>query len=547
MRSRTMSFLLVLFFTAPALLIYAQGNGTAGTTTASSANATRDEVDQLRQEVAAQRQTIEQLKTIVQQLAATRSQDKMAGARVVDAVLVQPATAGEPAQAAASDQKPAEKAEKKEATIQQLPGTELKWSIGGGVVQVYGHADVSLDYVDNGLANRIGAVGNNGWLTQISSNLSNFGVRGSRKLVRNLTGVFQVETEVAFSSTPGPTSDAQVKQGLGSRDTFVGLQGDWGAAKFGKEDAPYKRTVSKMDPFLNSIGDNRSIMGNSGGDNRAEFKTRIPHALWYESPTHKGFWASILFSPGQNRASDNIILARAEPNCSGGNDEPCNDGSWGNVLSAAVTYTHGPLYVITGYEHHSKVNRTGDEGGSAVDGIPPPGSVGIADESAFEAGAQYAIKPSRTTFNFLYEKLKRYAPAVPAFNERSRPNATWLAVTQGITPNDDLSFGWAHAGRTAGDPGGQFNQPGPPPPSFAGIAGPIDNEANLFDAGLKHRFPDKRTTVYFVFAQQKNHQGAHYDLGAAGHGAVVDRQDAAGHSFTGLTHKGVSVGATYDF
>jgi len=315
------------------------------------------------------------------------------------------------------------------------------------------------------------------------------------------------------------------------------LQGNWGAVKFGKEDAPYKRSVARMDPFINSIGDSRSIMGNSGGDNRAEFKARVPHAVWYESPKIKDFNASVLFSPGQNRSIDNSILARAEPNCTGGNDPTCNDGGFGNLLSAALTYTNGPLYVIAAYEHHAKVNRTGDEVADFFGTIP---SVGIADESAFEVGAQYAFKPTRTTVNFLYENLKRYAPAVAAF---TRPLGTWLSVVQQITPTDDLNFGWAHAGRTPGDPGGQINQPG----TLINKAGPIDNRSNLIDVGFKHHFSDKRTTVYFVFAQQMNHQGAHYDLGANGHGAVVDRQDAAGNSFTGLTHQGVSVGLIYDF
>jgi predicted porin len=520
--------LLVPFFVAPVVLAQAPGNKPADDgTRAVSSSATKQEVEQLRQEVA-------ELKAAIQRLLLVNQQGTTAP-RLVEVSAVQPGTSVGRAQAAAAAP----------STNQQQPAKELKFSVGGGEVQVYGHADVSLDYVDNGLANRIGAVGNNGWLTQLSSNLSNFGVRGSRKLVPHLNGVFQIETEVAFSSTPGPTSDAQVKQGLGSRDTYVGLQGDWGAVKFGKEDAPYKRTVSRLDPFLNSIGDNRSIMGNSGGDNRAEFKTRLPHSVWYETPTTNGFWASLLFSPGQNRTFDNTILSRAEPNCSGGNDPICTDGAWGNVLSAAITYTRGPLYAITAYEHHSKVNRTGDEGGSAVAGVPPPGSVGIADESAWEAGVQYKVKQTRTTANFLYEKLKRYAPAVPAFNERSRPNATWLALVQQITSTDDLNIGWAHAGKTPGDPGGTINQPG----CCVNLAGPIDNRSNLFDIGVKHHFPDKRTTAYFVFAQQKNHRGAHYDLGAAGHGAVVDDKDGASppNTFTGTRIRGVSVGLTYDF
>jgi len=521
--------LLVPFFVAPVLLAQAPGDKPADDgTRAASSSATKQEVEQLRQEVA-------ELKAAIQRLLLVNQQGTTAP-RLVEVSAVQPGTSVGPAQAATA-------AAPKD---QQKPPTELKFPVGGGEVQVYGHADVSFDYVDNGLANRFGAVGNNGWLAQASSNLSYFGVRGSRKLTSYLTGIFQIETEVAFTATPGPTSDAQVKQGLGSRDTYVGVRGDWGAIKIGKEDAPYKRSTARMDPFINSIGDSRSIMGNSGGDNRSEFNTRQSHAVWYETPTHKGLFASVLWSPGQNRAVDNSIIARAEPICSGGNNPPpaCNDGAWGNVLSAVLTYTHGPLYAFTAYEHHAKVNRTGDELASIADPtIPPAGSVGIADESAFEAGVQYEFKPTRTTASFLYENLKRYAPAVPAFNERSRPNATWLAITQKMTPADDLNFGWAYAGKTPGDPGGQINQPG----TLIGLAGPIDNKSNLIDVGYKHHFLEKRMSAYFVFATQLNHQGAHYDLGANGHGAVVDRQDAAGNSFTGLTHKGASVGLTYDF
>jgi len=514
-------FPLVLFFVVPGPLAHAQGGESAPTA------ATKEEVEKLRREVA-------ELRAMIQRLVEANQQQTAGVPRLVQVSAVQPVAAANPREIAQGDKQAGQKKEQP---------TELKFSVGGGEVQLYGHADVSFDYVDNGLANRVGAVGNNGWLSQLSSNLSNFGIRGSRRLTPYLTGVFQIETEVSFSATPGPSTDAQVKQGVGSRDTYVGVQGDWGAVKYGKEDAPYKRSVARMDPFINSIGDNRSIMGNSGGDNRAEFKTRVPHALWYESPKIKGFNASVLWSPGQNRATDNSIKARAEPNCTGGNDPPCNDGGFGNVLSTVVSYTNGPLYLIAAYEHHAKVNRTGDEGGSAVPGIPPPGSVGIADESAFEAGAQYAFKPTHTTVSFLYEKLKRYAPAAPAFNERSRPNATWLAFVQKITSTDDFNFGWAHAGKTPGDPGGQFNQPG----CCVNLAGPIDNRSNLIDIGYKHHFSDKRTTAYFVFAQQMNHQGAHYDLGANGHGAVVYRQDAVGNSFTGLTHRGGSVGLTYDF
>src|SRR3989475_600105 len=319
--------LLALFFVAPLLLAQVRGDKPAddGARVAPT-SATKQEVEQLRQEVA-------ELKAVIQRLLLVNQQGT-AAPRLVQVSAVRPETSADPAQAATAAP----------SKTQEKPATELKFSVGGGEVQLYGHADVSFDYVDNGLANRFGAVGNNGWLAQLSSNLSNFGIRGSRRLIPNLTGVFQIETEVNFSATPGPTSDAQVKQGVGSRDTYVGVQGDWGAIKFGKEDAPYKRTVARMDPFINSIGDSRSIMGNSGGDNRAEFKTRVPHALWYESPKIKGFNASVLFSPGQNRATDNTITARAEPNCTGGDDPTCKDGAFSNNLRGAGALTNAPAH-----------------------------------------------------------------------------------------------------------------------------------------------------------------------------------------------------------
>jgi predicted porin len=435
-----------------------------------------------------------------------------------------------------------EVAEKERPFIRMKPNAGFTFEVGKGEVQIYGHADLSVDEVDNGLKNRFGAQGKNGWLLQEASNLSYFGIRGNRPLTPGITGLFQFETEVAYVNTPGPTSDAQIKQGLGSRNSFVGLEGAFGAVKLGKSDAPYKTSTSRMDPFSSSVGDYNSILGNSGGDNRAEFDTRLSHAIWYESPRFSGLNFNLLFSPGQNRADDNSILARGEPNCTGGNQPPCGDGAFGDAWSTSLTYTQGPLYAIIAYEHHSKVNRTGDEGGSVIPGIPPPGAVGVADESAFKVGAQYQFKQTGTTINAIYERLHRNAPD-DNFNERTRHTATWLALTQKITPVDDFNIGWAHAGRTLGDPGAAINSTD----SLANFAGPIDNQSNMYAIGYKHHFADNRTTWYAVFAEQKNHPGAHYDLGASGHCNVVDCHDAAGQCFAGAVLKAISVGITYDF
>ena len=99
-------------------------------------------------------------------------------------------------------------------------------------------------------------------------------------------------------------------------------------------------------------GDYAVIMGNSGGDNRVEFGTRISHAIWYESPKFGGgFQFNVMFAPGQNRANDSDNLASGESDCAGGNDPTsganplanCSDGAFSNVVSANLSYTNGPL------------------------------------------------------------------------------------------------------------------------------------------------------------------------------------------------------------
>jgi predicted porin len=590
MRSLRMFFALLVVFMVPGSLAHAQGTEPASKTDGpTSLSATREEVNQLRSEVAAQRQTIEELKALVEKLANQSARDAAtpvaADSQATGGVHLLNATLVETAEQAAKDEKLAEKKPEKAP-----PSNLLEWTAGGTKVQMYGHADLSYDYVDNGItaAMEAGVVpgfnppnsplrANNGWLGQVSSNLSYFGIRGSHKINDYLTGVFQFETEVSYSATPGATSDNQCKYCLGSRDSFVGVRGSWGAVKIGKEDAPYKKAIVPLDPFYNTLGDHRSIMGNSGGDNRAEFETRISHAVWYESPTWQGLSASVLFAPGQNRSADNGAYPRAEPICAGGNGafvisnqnranlaeavdhgdiNPCNDGAWGNVLSTAITYKSHGFYGFGAYEHHTDVTRTGD-------------LVGVADEAAWRFGLSYTLEKTGTTGSFVYEGLKRYAANTisavdqqpvkfPALDERTRPLATMVVLSQKVGKKDVFSVDWIHAGKTPGDPGqcagtdpetgacNSFQTLTGVPGTEAEVENTVNNKSNMYAFGLRHTL-SKNMSTYFVYARQANHVDAHYDLGAVGHGVVVDKRDFTGTGIPGTRLQGVSGGMTFDF
>jgi predicted porin len=471
--------------------------------------------------------------------------------------------------------------------FERKPGRDLSFYTHGGEITAYGNLDVSFDVVTKGLnglldANGAPPVGNMGWLPDISTNLSFFGVRGTQATgFDNLNFVYQLETQIEISAAPGiqqSNSEEQntVQGTLFTRNTYIGLGSKrWGAFLFGKTDAPYKQTTARLNPFVGMEGDNSVIMGNTGGDNRVEFGTRLDHSLWYVSPNMHGFEANVLFSPGQNRSNDNDNLAAGEVACTGGDNpgdggdipDACNDGSWGNAFSASVAYTHEPFYITAAYERHFGVNRQSDlsaiytqTGSDTMYGVPTLyWNADVADEDAAKIGIQYGFFHNHgPVVSAEFESLHRYVPYYLEFqNERQRLGA-WFAATQPIGHDDSFSIGWAEAFRAPGDPG-QHNDSytlANVPAGFTAIAGndvagrAVNNKAYLYTAAYRHKIGDG-LTAYINWAETFNDSAAHYDLGAGGHGIKTDGHDAFDavgnefsdpHIWTGGHLKGVSIG-----
>ncbi len=168
------------------------------------------------------------------------------------------------------------------------------YTLKGGEITFYGNLDVSFDTTTKGISdlkdsNGKGPVGNVGWMPAMSTNLSYIGARGFQRLGEPFSFVYQLETELIIAASSGLSESNSnksdvVKGGLTSRNTFIGFSTPWGSLKFGKTDAPYKMSTARMNPFLGMIGDYAVVMGNTGGDNRVEFGTRLDNSIWYESP-----------------------------------------------------------------------------------------------------------------------------------------------------------------------------------------------------------------------------------------------------------------------
>jgi len=437
--------------------------------------------------------------------------------------------------------------------------------IDNTTVTIYGHADVSLDVFNP-------SVFDQGTKLGIASNTSYFGIRARHNLgaygYDGLAAVAQFESQVDVAAAP------HERAAFGTRDSYVGMESPWGAIKAGKSDTPYKKATAPFDPFAGTLGDYNSIMGNTGGDNRAEFDWRMNHAVWYESPIFSGFQFSALFSPGQNFARDNSDFSFGDQfQCNGasargsGSNFPgtggatggniggngCTDGSFGNAFSTALTYKNGPFTAIAAYELHEGVNRRGDDGtepGQIAPVFLADGSqvfTGVHNEWAAKVGGGYRFEDplGGLQVSAFYEWLRRdVSAAEQPFNERSR-DGVFASVTQFIGPWA-LSFSYTHAFKTPGNPAMlSVNDPVLAPAATL-QANLFSDAASQYALGARYRFSNW-ASWYIVASELTQGQGAHYCLGASGHGYQVCSRDAANDTIGGATLKAVTTGFTLDF
>jgi predicted porin len=194
-----------------------------------------------------------------------------------------------------------------------------------GGVSVYGTLNVDVEAVRGQQPN-----GGNPTTVRISSNSSNFGFRGTEPLGGGLAAFFQVEYAL------GPDDGGNTNVPL--RDSFVGLQGDWGSVQLGYFLAPYDDVsplFGSVPTYLTSILSTSSLWS-QGAQSKANggFDTRLPNSIRYDSPVVGGFSGAVQVALGEERSS-------AQGN--------------GHTLSLAGFYARGPLEVGIGYEYNNEV------------------------------------------------------------------------------------------------------------------------------------------------------------------------------------------------
>lgn len=193
--------------------------------------------------------------------------------------------------------------------------------VASAEVTIYGRAHLALSYLDNG---------DDYSALNLSSNSSRLGFRAGHEFSPELRGLIQLEGQVDF--------DSNSQRSLSSRDSYLGLTGDWGLLRAGYISTPLKDMRSRVELFADRMGDARNVIRNNytlGNDELQGFDERFRNSLAYRTPEWNGLRADLHYSVETQSGSD------AE-------DSNAND-AW----SASVSYSGGPLFAAIGHERWS--------------------------------------------------------------------------------------------------------------------------------------------------------------------------------------------------
>ncbi|MBA6390327.1 porin [Colwellia sp. BRX10-3] len=148
--------------------------------------------------------------------------------------------------------------------------SSLSLSAFAADVEVYGKANLSLQSSDEG----------EGSFTEVKSNASRIGLKGTHELSDGLTVIYKAEFQVDLDG------DSAKGDSITDRNQYVGLAGSFGEVLLGKNDTMLKQSQGKVDLFSDLNGDIKSLWK---GENR------MADTLSYKSPKFNNFQVGVTY------------------------------------------------------------------------------------------------------------------------------------------------------------------------------------------------------------------------------------------------------------
>ena len=326
---------------------------------------------------------------------------------------------------------------------------------------------------------------------RVEDNNSNIRFSGEENLGNGMAAFFQVESAIGTSDNIGTTGGAQgagaTSTGIGTRNTAVGLKGNWGMALMGKWDA-YYNAIAGVDGMGLADGhglatSSLSILHTNGNGNA--FGGRLNNVVAYATPNFAGFDALIAYAASGVAANE---------------DNRANLAGKEKGWYFNPKYTNGPIQV---FYAHLRANDVG-----AVPGVGA-GFSG-ANVRANRLGGAWTF-PMGLKIGLIWDKNKvavadgsaglaalgvvATGGAVGVHSRRER--TAWALPIQYTTGAHKVNFTYAWAGNLKTDAAGANSTLG-------------DSKARMWTLGYEYAL-SKRTSVAASYLAINNGQNARYD------------------------------------
>jgi predicted porin len=343
---------------------------------------------------------------------------------------------------------------------------------------VYGLAHVGVASQDTGVET----------MTNVLSNSSRLGIKGSEDLGAGLKAVYQMEFAVNMD---GEGNGLATGNGTGMRNTFAGIGGGFGTVLFGKHDSPIKNVSRKYDLFGDQIGNSRNLLGGNYGSAKigAAIDGRHNNVIAYQTPKMGGFDALLAYVPGAAHDDEKDTSVKNK----------------GDAYSAQLNFAAGAFDASLGYINIGKTDTS-----SSVAGVQL-----VNNYEAFRLAGGY-------TFG---------AAKVVALYQNDNPGK--VIGAQGT--RDAFGIGGSYKVTAAGTIKAQYY-------SVGNVAkGVSDTGASLWNIGYDHAM-SKNTTAYVSYALMDNQKAGFYSVNTSSAGS--------GDNITATTGKdssAISVGMIHKF
>ena len=212
-------------------------------------------------------------------------------------------------------------------------------------LEIYGQANVSLDYLDDGAGDGS---------AYLSDNASRLGFKGSTVVSDEVKLIWQMESAISFDENANS---------LSARNSYVGFDTPAGKVIAGRHDTPFKMLGCAGGLFINRVGDYRNVFGAKDATGAETFDNRLNNIVMYTSPSYSGVTATLAYVPEDGVENTEVYagnvmyksgdllagLAYEQHGVAFGNNGNAG-GDEAKALRALVSYKMGDVKVNVAYE-----------------------------------------------------------------------------------------------------------------------------------------------------------------------------------------------------